>query len=79
MGGCDKRDSISLYFFTYVIRKIRFVDVKPDEGTNAFMAKEVAFLNGIYNDIHKLIDAINVKLPNRIFILNSKKHLAAKS
>jgi len=43
------------------------------------MAKEVAFLNGIYNDIHKLIDAINVKLPNRIFILNSKKHLAAKS
>jgi len=30
--------------------------------------------------IHKLIDAINsVKLPNRIFISNSKKRLAVKS
>ncbi|KYN09499.1 hypothetical protein ALC57_18386 [Trachymyrmex cornetzi] len=39
---------------------IRFIDVKPDEGTKgAFTAKEVAFPNGIYNDIYELIDAIN--------------------
>jgi len=32
----------------------------PDEGTNdVFTAKEVAFPNVIYNDIHELIDAIN--------------------
>ena len=38
---------------------IRFVDGKP-EGTNgAFTAKAIAFSNRIYNDIHKLIDAIN--------------------
>ena len=53
---------------------IRFVDVKPDEGTND------AFTNGIYNDIHELINAINIayKSPNCIFILNSKKYLTAK-
>jgi len=38
---------------------IRFVDVKPDEENGAFTAKEVTFPNGIYNDIHEFIDAIN--------------------
>ena len=38
---------------------IRFVDVKSNEGTNG-TAKEVAFPNGIYNDIHEFIDAINI-------------------
>ena len=54
---------------------IRFVNVKPDEETNdAFTTKEVAFPNGIYNDIQlmsllmRLIPRIN--LPNRIFMIN---------
>ena len=61
---------------------IRFVDVKPDEETNGpFTAREVPFPNGIYNDIHELIEPIisRVKMPNRIFISNSKERLAAKS
>ena len=34
--------------------------IKLDVGTNgAFTANEVALPNGIYNDIHELIDAIN--------------------
>ena len=44
---------------------IRFVDVKPDEETNGpFMAKEVPFPNGIYNDIHELIEVINIACKN---------------
>jgi len=34
---------------------IGFIDVKLDEGTNAFMAKEVTFPNGIYNDSNSLL------------------------
>ena len=42
---------------------IRFIDVKPDEETNGvFTVKEVTFPNGIYNDIHELIDAINKRM-----------------
>ena len=44
---------------------IRFVDVKPDEETNGpFTAKEASFPNGIYNDIHELIEAINIACKN---------------
>ena len=40
---------------------IRFVDVNPDEETNGpFTAKEAPIPNGIYNDIHELIKAINI-------------------
>jgi len=54
MEGCDKRDFTFVdCTFLHVCHNenvIRFVDVKPDEGTNGtFMAKEVAFPNGIYN------------------------------
>jgi len=42
-----------------ITKVIKFVDVKPDEGTNgAFTAKELTFPNGIYNDIHEFIDVI---------------------
>ena len=44
---------------------IRFVDVKPDEETNgSFTVKEASFSNGIYNDIHELIEAINIAYKN---------------
>ena len=49
----------------YVENAIRFVDVKSDEETNgSFTAKEASFPNGIYNDIHELIKAINIACKN---------------
>ena len=44
---------------------IKFIDVKPDEETNGpFTAKEALFPNGIYNNIHELIEAINIACKN---------------
>jgi len=58
----EARFNFLVAFYMYIITKMcRFVDVKLDESTNgAFTTKEVTFPNGIYNDIHELINAINI-------------------
>jgi len=51
------------------------------EDTNdAFTAKEVTFLNGIYNNIHELIDAINIacKVAKSYFYFEQQKMSGGK-
>ena len=43
---------------------IRFIDVKPDYETPNGPAKEITFPNGIYSDIHELIEANNTVCKN---------------
>ena len=61
---------------------IRFVDVKPDEETNGpFTAKKLHFQMEFTTISTSLLRRLisRVKMPNRIFISNSKVRLAAKS
>jgi len=56
---------------------IKFIDVKPNEENSPF-TKQKKFPNGIYNDIHELIEAINIACKESHFYFEQQKASSGK-